>query len=360
METGNSPAMSKFLSWGECVEGVVMKKFFALSFLMLLAIAAQAEPPEERVVLFVGNSENAQKQAAGMSELLVQSGPSFEVAALDPEEAATLSLSLDSAYLARQLGQQIVWLRPLESPQDAWQQFQAQPYDVEEGALLSWAQVVPQSTETPLRKDELVEFYAGGLPGLKAEAQIGGKTVPLFEERPGYYAGAYRVTAEDRVKAQIGVRAFGSEQQQEHLPVGELAVQGLQTPQVTALGQTNVRDWVLQGEASPGNRVEVSIDIPLGGLFGRNVLRRKVEALADSEGKFEAKASLGTLSSSPMGTIRVKSIDSNGVEVVGPDQEVRFRSRVRVVYRPYDPVWGYPGYWRRPFYGRRFLRRGCR
>ena len=209
--------------------------------------------------------------------------------------------------------------------------------------------------QRPLRRDEVIELYATGRAGLEVKGMIGGQTVRLFEERPGYYAGAYRVAPDDRVDAEVAISATDQAGNEEVHPLAVLAIQGLAVPQLTGLGQAGIREWVLQGEAAPGTQVEIAIEITLGGLFGKNILRRKVEAFTDSDGKFEAVASLGTLTSSPKGTVRVKSVDADGVEVVGPEQEVQFRSRVRVIYRPsyYDP-WGYPGYWRRPY------RRICR
>lgn len=334
-----------------------MKKFYAMAIALLLAGSVQAKPPEEKVVLLVGTTPEARQQATNVTQSLVGYGP-FEVLEFGSNEAPPYSLDPKVTYLIRQVGDQVVWQRPVVDGGSAWSEFRESAYDVEEGELLGWTRVEPRQSSAPLTRDELVELYAGGVSGLKVEVALGGQTVLLFEEKPGYYSGAYRVTSEDRVDAKIAFVAQDAEGAEQRLEAGTVSLQGLQTPRVTGLGQATVRDWIIQGEASPGSDVEVEIAIKLGGLFGSQTKRRTVEAFADETGKFEAVATLGTLTSSPKGTIKVKATSNDGVVLQGSEQEVRFRSRV--VYR-YDP-WGYgPGLWGSPFYGRRrLLGPGCR
>lgn len=339
---------------------VILKQVLTLALGILLFTQAQAKPPEERLVLLIGSSPEAQEQAAQFTPTLVGSGP-FTALGIESKSGQAFGLSPEASYLIRQVGSQIVWQRSLAKPEQAWQDFQVTSYDVEEDKLLGWVQVLPQETEEPLRRDELVEFYAGGLPGLQVSATLGGKTVPLFEDRPGYYTGAYRVVSEDRVEAKISVEASSEDGLQDSRQVAELAIQGLQPPKLTAMGQVGLREWAFQGKASPGTTVEISIAIRIGSLFGARTKRRTVETVADADGNFEAIASLGTLTSSPKGIVKTKSIDLDGVEMLGPEQEVRFRSRVvRAPY--YNNAWGYRrGPWGGgPFFRTRPFPRGCR
>lgn len=318
-------------------------------------------------MLLVGTSPEAQAQATELSQKLVSARSSestFQLIHLDSPEGAEFQLDTRSSYLLRQLdgpGQQppqVVWRRTLTDTEQAWADFQASRFDVAEGQLIGWARATPRDRELPLRRGEAVEFYLGGLPKLSVEAKLGGQRIPLTEEAPGYYSGRYTVQSEDRVEAMLTVRASDENGLEETRDLALLSLQGLSTPGLTGLQQLNYSEWLLQGQAPPGSSVEISVAIRLGGLFGASTLRKTVTAQTDENGTFQASAPLGTLSSSPKGIVKVKAIDENGVEVLGPEQEVRFASRVvtRPVY--YGDPWGF-GY-RRPFWGRGVYRRGCR
>lgn len=333
-----------------------MKRFLSLALTLAICSVASAKPPEQRVLLLVGSSAAAQEQAAHLTEKLVTFGPTFEVVRLESEAGAPFELEPNSSYLVRQVDDQIVWQRTLLDWEKTWSDFQGLTYDVSEGEFLGWSRMVPESSERPLRRDELIEFYAGGLPNLDVTATIGGQQVSLKEEEPGYYAGGYRVAPDDRVEASLSLQAADDAGNAQSWELGVLELQGLQPPKLTGLGQVSLRDWILEGDAPPNTTVEIAVAIRLGGLFGPNTLRRTVETQSDGEGHFQTNAQLGTLTSSPQGTVTVKAIDENGVEVLGPEQKVRFQSRVVVRPSYYGSPWGYSNrYW-----GGRYFRRGRR
>lgn len=337
-----------------------MKRILSLILFLALSIAVQAKPPEEQTVLLVGTTEQAKAEAAVMADKLLESGTAYQTVSMDTPQAHP-QRDREHSYLLRRVGEEAVWSRALDNPEQAWSDFGSIPYDVPEGELFSWVRVLP-SSEPPLRQYDLVEFYVGARPGSLLAATIGGQVVELKEERPGFYSGGYRVTSEDRVDAELRLLGVDAEGTERTRPLGSISLQGLERPQLTGLEQIDLSQWVLEGDAPPGSRVEIAVAIRVGSLFGAQTLRRSATAQADENGRFQAVARLGTLHSSPQGTVTVKAVDENGVEVLGPEQPVRFRSRV-VVVRPAfnNPRWGYPGgLWGSPFYRRGYYRGRCR
>ena len=331
-----------------------MKRLLPYALAFVLSSSAMAAPPEGRVILLVGTTEQAQQRAAEFSDRL-KTVTTFEQVAMGSEAAQMFRPgSEDATYLIRMIAGQIVWQRVLGQGEDVLEDFQTRTYDLGEDQLLAWSSTSPASSTEPLRRDDLVEFYAGGRPGLEVAGQIGEKTVKMYEDQPGYYSGVYRVATNDRAVSDIKVRAQDSSGSQEVRDTGKLSLEGVEFARVTGMGQKTLRDWVFQGEASPGTKVQLHIDIRLGSLFGQQKVEQTVETIAGDDGKFEAIAQLGTLTSSPIGRITLKTIDGDGVEVLSPAQDVRFRSRVRNRVSP----WGFGAGWG---FGPRFWgRRGCR
>lgn len=331
-----------------------MKKILTVFLALVLCGVTQAKPPEESLILLVGNTPEAWQMAESMKAKMGDSYPQLKIIAHDSEEGQKFQASDETSYLFRKVGDTIVWQRSLREVESAWTDFQSTTYDMDEDKLVAWTQVVPDSSPTPLRQYDVIEFYMGGRPDLQVQAMVGGAVLQLTEERPGYYTGGYRVQAEDRVEATLRVTAQDQTGMVETLELGQLALEGLQTPRVTAMGQITTRQWVFEGEGPPSTNLELAIEIRRGTLFGKRTKRRKVTAATDADGKFRAVAKLGPLSSSPRGIVKVKAIDQDGVELQGEEQEVRFQSRVRL--RPaFYGGWG----WNSPFYRRGFLRGGC-
>ena len=111
----------------------------------------------------------------------------------------------------------------------------------------------------------------------------------MTEERPGFYSGAYRVKADDRVQAGLSLTAQEQEGAQEQRELGQIALQGLSVPQLTTLSHVDLSDWLLEGEAPAGSEVKIDIAIRVGGLFGKRTKRRSVETVADEQGQFQAR-----------------------------------------------------------------------
>jgi hypothetical protein len=306
-----------------------------IPFLIFLACfgSSLAEPPVEKVWLVVGNTAEAEKQADELSRVLTGD---FQTVENGSERVAQFQLEPGETHLVREIAGKVVWRRTVSDPVEVWEELQQTGYDVPDGRLLSWTHLVPRQTTSPLRLDDRLEFYAGGRSGLKVTGKLGDNTVSLREVRPGYYVGFYQVKAEDRFLAEVDILAETETGFLDGERAGRIPIEGLPTPKLKNLEQVGYRAWLFQGEASPGDKVELSVAVPVRSLFGHRTKHCNLETVADENGHFEAIANLGTLSDSPQGVLVLTSIDKNGVEVQGEEEDVEFRSRVRRIYaRPF-------------------------
>ena len=203
-----------------------------------------------------------------------------------------------------------------------------------------------------------LEVNAVASPGATGSVRLGGQTIELAEVAPGLYRGSYQVTPEDRTVATPELTLTWPDQKSLRRTLASVELAGLERPAVETIEQVGPSTWLVKGRAPAGSQVKAAFVIPLGGLIWQDVLKRSYEVEADETGQFEFIAPLGTLTSSPTGTVAVTAVDPAGYTVVGEETSHKFVSQIRYDYYSAPPLYpnrsfyynrwgyGYPIYYR--------------
>ncbi|MGE0488500.1 MAG: hypothetical protein AB7S38_04745 [Vulcanimicrobiota bacterium] len=330
---------------------------------LLLALTGWGWCYQREIVVVPGSAPGAAEVASELTRLLASGPPltlfgeavSWKV--LGPGQG--LLTPTDSTQLAVvRDGQVVEWRHEVDEPGSAL-------------GLLTWAYADSTTTAPTIQQAEVVPSRAGPLvagdhlevsavasPGATGSVRIGGQTIELIEIAPGLYRGSYPVTPEDRTVTTPELTLTWPDQQSQSRTLTTVEFAGLQRPAVESIEQVGVSTWLVKGRAPAGSQVKAAFVIPLGGLLWQDVLKRNYEVEADETGRFEFLAPLGTLTSSPTGTVAVTAVDPAGYQVVGEETSHKFVSQIRYDYYSAPPFYpnrsfyynrwgyGYPIYYR--------------